>query len=94
MATLGIVNIDELTQDMIKRRFYDLAKRHHPDAHGCSEKFRAVKESYDFLKEHQIDLKQFCPGEVGVMDEEPDEFDLDKEAWFADQMADEKYSSE
>ncbi|OFX08865.1 MAG: hypothetical protein A2516_08985 [Alphaproteobacteria bacterium RIFOXYD12_FULL_60_8] len=54
MATLGLEGL--LTPDVLKARYKELVKQHHPDMHGgdktFEEKFKAINDAYSILKKY------------------------------------------
>lgn len=47
-----LLNVEnDVSQDVLRRRYQVLARLHHPDKGGDPEKFHAIKEAYEFLSD-------------------------------------------
>lgn len=50
ISVLGLENEENLDRNVLKRKFNELAQKHHPDKGGDSERFLQVQEAYQSLK--------------------------------------------
>ena len=50
IKTLSLENEKELSKEILKKKFNQLAKEHHPDKGGNEENFVKIKKAYDELK--------------------------------------------
>ncbi|TQV86839.1 DNA-J related domain-containing protein [Aliikangiella coralliicola] len=50
IKTLGLEDCGDLNRDTLKRRFNQLAQKHHPDRGGDSQYFISLRHAYETLK--------------------------------------------
>ena len=51
IQVLGLQNESSLDKNIVKKRFNELAQKHHPDKGGESDKFQQIQEAYQSLKQ-------------------------------------------
>ena len=73
MELYNILGVDKNAEErQIKKAYFDLAKKHHPDKGGDAEEFKKIQRAYDVLsnteKRSFYDQTGQVPGEGGEMD--------------------------
>ena len=52
MSFYALLNLDpSCTQEQVKVSYKDLARLHHPDKNGDTEKFKAIAKAYETLSD-------------------------------------------
>jgi len=71
------VNYNDLTLRYLKKKYHKLALQNHPDKNGnteeSNEKFKKIKEAYDFLKREIKNINKKENNEKNIYDDKDDE---------------------
>jgi curved DNA-binding protein CbpA len=71
------INYNDLTLRYLKKKYHKLALQNHPDKNGnteeSNEKFKKIKEAYDFLKREIKNINKKENNEKNIYDDKDDE---------------------
>ena len=52
-TNFGVTGVENLSSDDLKKKYRELATKHHPDKGGDAEKFKQIRRAYDVLSDDE-----------------------------------------